>query len=415
MLYSLAVQYADSVLEEVSRTDLPFMEPLQKLIHGIQEWFVRQDIYLLYFALGVIFSLLAGYCISKIFCFILKCFSGHEGTVSQIIEVSRKPIFCLLITVGIYFSIRILELPVGLAYGLRKIFFTIVTLIIFSGLARISNCLFKRFLEKAKARKASFDNILISLLNKAVKTVIWIIAVLFTAQNIFNLQIGTILAGAGVFAMALAFAAQNTIANIFGAISLVLDKPFSIGDFIEIGGKSGTVESVGLRSTKIRSVNGTQFCIPNKEMTDATIENISRRPSIKQTFDFGLTYGTAPEKMSRAIEILHEIFDASPLSDNEKASAKIAFTEMKDWSLNLQVIMWMQTRDFFEMMAERSRLNNEVLKRFNAEGLDFAFPTSTAYLETEHPLEAQIQLSAHSTNKQDTGAQSVEKSLDPVQ
>lgn len=161
---------------------------------------------------------------------------------------------------------------------------------------------------------------------------------------------------------------------------MILDKPFNVGDRVNAGGKDGIVETVGLRSTKLRALDGTQWCVPNKEMSEISLQNLSRRPNFKHVFDIGLVYGTTPEKMSRAIEILHEILDAYPLFDSENQPAHIHFYALKDWSMNIQAIVWFQTTDYFVYLDNVEKINFEVLKRFNAEGLEFAFPSNTTYI-----------------------------------
>lgn len=160
---------------------------------------------------------------------------------------------------------------------------------------------------------------------------------------------------------------------------LIIDKPFGVGDFIKLDTFSGTVERVGLRSTAIRTLDGNLITIPNKNAAGVPVENVSMRSNIKKILNLGLTYDTSPEKMRRAIEILHEIFD------NHEGMApelppKINFTEFKDFSLNIQVIVWYHPNDFMKSLEWMTEKNLEILDRFNAEGLDFAFPSNTTYL-----------------------------------
>lgn len=223
------------------------------------------------------------------------------------------------------------------------------------------------------------DVLILGIIRRIAKVTVVILSILFIGQNILNLNITTLLAGAGVVGLAVAFAAQDTIANFFGSIMLIIDKPFGVGDFIKLDTFSGTVERVGLRSTAIRILDGNLITIPNKNAAGVPVENVSMRPNIKKILNLGLTYDTSPEKMRRAIEILHEIFD------NHEGMApelppKINFTEFKDFSLNIQVIVWYHPNDFMKSLEWMTEKNLEILDRFNAEGLDFAFPSNTTYL-----------------------------------
>lgn len=238
----------------------------------------------------------------------------------------------------------------------------------------------KGYRTKAESNGNHLDFLVIDLITGVVKGIIWAVAILFIAENTFGINVSTILAGAGIFSLAIAFAAQNTIANMFGAVSLILDKPFTIGNRIIANGIDGIVEHVGLRSTRIRTLDGDLVTIPNKDLSECSIQNLTAKPNFKQTYSIGLVYSSTPEQMQKAIDILTDIFANSKLIDNEKALTRIGFGEMKDWSLNITVIAWFQTTDFFEMCGEKSRINFEILKRFNEAGLEFAYPSQTLYL-----------------------------------
>src|SRR6185436_18500427 len=138
-----------------------------------------------------------------------------------------------------------------------------------------------------------------------LKVFIVVIAVLVTSQNL-GLNITGVLASLSIGGLALGLAAQDTVANLFGAVAVFADKPFQIGDTIKLEGIEGTVETIGLRSTRIRNPDGHLITVPNKTMGNATITNITRRPTIRTIMDLGLTYDTPPAKVRRATEILNE-------------------------------------------------------------------------------------------------------------
>ncbi len=236
-----------------------------------------------------------------------------------------------------------------------------------------------------------FDPLLVGVVKRILKFVVGLIAFFFIGQNILNLNITALLAGAGVAGLAVAFAAQDSIANFFGSVMLIIDKPFTVGDVIKIDSFLGTVERVGLRSTTLRGLNGHLFTIPNKNAAGVPVENITKRPSIKNVINLGLTYDTPPEKMERAMAILNEIFVDYDGYQPETPSL-IHFTEFKDFSLNIQVIFWVHPGDFIKNLNVTNKTNLEILRRFNAEGLNFAFPTHTAYLTTAEPLAAKVEL-----------------------
>ena len=305
----------------------------------------------------------------------------EEGAAALSGRIIASPISAGIVIAGLYLSI----LPYLAALPLRT--FLMTERLLEAALCAMVAWLIYRFvdllnyaLEKIVDKSGNhIDALILGVIRRIAKVTVVILSILFIGQNILNLNITTLLAGAGVVGLAVAFAAQDTISNFFGSIMLIIDKPFGVGDFIKLDTFSGTVERVGLRSTAIRTLDGHLITIPNKNAAGVPVENISMRPSIKKIINLGLTYDTPPEKMRRAIEILHEIFD------NHEGMApelppKIDFTEFKDFSLNIQVIVWYHPNDFMKWLDWMTKMNFEILERFNAEGLDFAFPSNTTYL-----------------------------------
>lgn len=365
--------------------------PLQRLGEDFSEWVTANQSNLILMAVGIAVTFVIAAILGWIFDRILKRFAGGQraGNLdNSVIGAVRKPLIALILLSGIFGSISLLRGQHEFLRGIVRIYYALAILIIVWGALRVLNVISAGLKRIADKTGNTFDNLLIDLMRRVAKVTIWTIALLFIAQNIFQLNVSAMLAGAGVIGLAVAFAAQNTIANIFGAVTLILDKPFTVGDRVIIGDRDGIVENVGLRSTRLRALDGTLWVIPNKEMSDASIQNFSRRPNFKQFFELGLVYSTPPEKMARAVELLHEILDGHRLFDMEKLPPRVYFTDFKDWSLNIMVIVWFQTLDYFEMMTEKEKLNLEILRRFNAEGLEFAFPSHTAYLagDPAHPV-----------------------------
>lgn len=141
----------------------------------------------------------------------------------------------------------------------------------------------------------------------------------------FCFHIGTLLAGAGVASMAIAFAAQNTIANLFGAISLIIEQPFAVGERIQVDGKDGIVKAVGLRSVRLLALDGTVWYVPNRTMAESSIINVSKRPYYRYAFTLNLTYANTPESLQKGKDLLQEILSKHPLIDMEKRPPVISF------------------------------------------------------------------------------------------
>ena len=237
--------------------------------------------------------------------------------------------------------------------------------------------LWREKMASAQDRERILAEQLFPLLSKVIKVGILIVAAMLTADNL-DIKITSFLAGLSIGGRARGLAAQDTVANLFGAVAIFLDRPFHLGDLIKVEGVDGTVESIGLRSTRIRNGDGHHVTIPNKTMGNAIIINITRRPSIKTEMNFGLTYATPVEKVKRATAILEEVFRG-----NAKTSdLTISFNKFTDSALNIYVVHIWNGTNFKEHLAQMQELNLQIKQRFDAEKIEFAFPTQTVHVKT---------------------------------
>jgi len=240
----------------------------------------------------------------------------------------------------------------------------------------------------SRTTESKLDDMLAPVVRKSLRVTIVILAFIQIATILSDEPITSILAGLGVGGLALALAAQDTLKNFFGSLMLFVDKPFEMGDRIVVGGTDGPVEEVGLRSTRIRTLEGHLVTIPNGELAHQKIQNISKRPYIKRIANITITYDTPPEKVERAVEIIKGI-----LENHEGMSPdfppRVVFNEFLDAALNILVIYWYSPPNYWDFLAFNQRINLEILRRFNDEGIEFAFPTQTLYLagDPKRPLE----------------------------
>ena len=226
----------------------------------------------------------------------------------------------------------------------------------------------------------AFNEHFLLLVGKVIKVGIAVVAV-FTVLGNLGFDIRTALASVSVIGLAVGLAAQDTVGNLFGAVAVFLDKPFKIGDRVRIGEVDGTVEEMGIRSTRIRNLEGFLVTVPNKEVGNSRIVNISLRPTIRTTFAIGLTYDTPAPRVLRAVELIEEIFLRHPQTQD----VVVYFNKFGDFSLNLEVIYWCKLTDWRLFTKVLQGLNLELKERFDAEGLSFAFPSQTLYLEDATP------------------------------
>lgn len=235
-------------------------------------------------------------------------------------------------------------------------------------------------LERIFARTPTkLDDMMLPIIRKLMKATVIVLGLVQIAQVLSKEPITSIIAGLGIGGLAVALAAQESLSHFFGSIALIFDKPFQVGDRVVIDGYDGPVESIGLRSTQIRTLEGHLVTIPNGKLANKNIQNIGERPFIRRIANITITYDTPPEKVDRAIEILQE-----ELRDHEGMDPdfppRVYFNEFNDASLNLFVIYWYHPPAYWDYMAFNDRFNRTIFRRFNEEGIDFAFPTQTLYL-----------------------------------
>ncbi|MDB6124533.1 MAG: MscS Mechanosensitive ion channel [Pedosphaera sp.] len=229
----------------------------------------------------------------------------------------------------------------------------------------------------AEADRA-FDEQLFPVVRKSLKFFLIVVAVLVTSQNL-GINVTAAITSLSIGGLAVGLAAQDTLANLFGAVAVFIDKPFRIGDVIRIDQVEGNVESIGMRSTRVRNGKGHLVTIPNKTVGNAIITNISHRPTIQTELNIGLTYDTPIEQMRKAIKILEEVYRSNPMTKD----LIVNFNKFGDSALNIQVVHFWGSQDFKAYLAGMQEMNLILKQRFDAEKINFAFPTQTLYVKQD--------------------------------
>ena len=213
-------------------------------------------------------------------------------------------------------------------------------------------------------------------LGKIAVLVIAIIAVV----SAFGYPAASLLAGLGVGGLALALAAQKTVENLFGAFSIGADQPFREGDFIKVDDFTGTVESLGLRSTRIRTLDRTLISIPNGKLSEMRVESYAARDRLRLSCTIGLVYGTTAEQMRQVLRDLEEVLRNHPKIWSENIAVR--FKEFGASARNIEVMAWFLTVDYSEFQTIRQEVLLSFMECVKRAGTAFAFPTQTVYLET---------------------------------
>ena len=295
-----------------------------------------------------------------------------------LLELLKEPLVFAFIILGIWYSLQTLHFDEKTSAFISTIYYVLIIFDIAWFIVRIFDAMIERYVVPfTKQTETQLDDQLLPILRKGIKASIWILAILVALKNA-GYDVGAILASLGIGGLAFALAAKDTVANLFGSLTIFLDEPFQIGNHIIIDGYEGYVEEVGLRSTRLRLLNGRIITMSNSSMTNSPIENISSEPHRKITLNLGLTYDTSPNKMQEAIEILKDIIKTNKRIKN---NSTVAFMEFNDFALIIRLIYYIEKENC--IFESQSSVNMEILKQFNDAGLEFAFPTQTLHLNNE--------------------------------
>ena len=292
----------------------------------------------------------------------------------SLLRTLQKPITFLVIVSAYFYSVKFLHFSLSTESILLNIAYLLIALGLTSVISRIIDAVISEvILPISEKSETSFDNHLIPVIQKAVRAIIWSLGVVIGLDNI-GFDITAMIAGLGIGGLALALAAQDSVKNIFAGIMIFLDKPFKIKDRIKIDGHDGVVEEVGLRSTRIRTLEGRIVTIPNCTFTDNSVINVTSQPALKVKINLGLTYDTNEDDMQKAINILQDIVKNQDAIKDDYAAG---FNGFGDFSLNILFIYYVRPESHW--LNTQTLVNKEVLRRFNEEGLEFAFPTQTIF------------------------------------
>ncbi len=293
----------------------------------------------------------------------------------SIIGLVRNPLRLLQLTVAAAIGLHYFTLPEAVASIASRLLLVLLTATVAFVLVRLVD-VFIAFLRPRDAESESrLDDQLLPVLSGALKAFILVILAVLILQN-SGYNISGLLTGLGLGGLAVALALQPTLANVFAAVTIFVDRPFQIGDGVSVAGVSGSIEGIGLRSTRIRTYEGTLVTIPNSAVVNAHIDNLQVRPTRRTTFTIGVTYDTSSEKLKRAVEILRDVMEQHPGTETSRAH----FKSYGESALILDVAHWCKYLDYSKYLACIEEINFEIKRRFEDDGIEMAYPTQTVHL-----------------------------------
>ena len=310
----------------------------------------------------------------------LLAHSWHFEATGILLRSFALPAERMVWLTGIYFALA--SLPWAIApvpKFLLVVYQMAMTLCICKGLYHASDV--ATLLLKSCGEEIRSNKTLLSLLDTTYKVLVVILGVATIAQE-SGLPVGSVVASAGLIGLTISLAAQDMAKNFFSGVVILLDKPFSIGDWITVGDVEGEVVDINFRSTKVRAVDNSIYILTNSTVSSATINNATLRNKRLYRFTLGVTYDTTRPQLEKLMADLDAMLKASP--DTYEDTAFVRMTGFGDSSINLMVSAYLRTADLGVFLRMQNDLNLNIVDVMKADGVDFAFPSTTVYLAKEN-------------------------------
>jgi MscS family membrane protein len=298
----------------------------------------------------------------------------------ELLRRLQGPLAALWGLLALWLVAPALALPGAIAAPAGRLLGAVALFALFWGLARAAAVGFAAAQSVAWSRQNAGLAGMLPLARKLVQGVLFGLGVV-ALLNALGFQVTSILAGLGIGGLALALAAQKTVEHLFGSIAIGVDQPFRVGDVVSVEGVVGTVESIGGRSTRVRTLDRTVVTFPNGKLAETRSESISARDRIRLWTNLGLSYSTSAAQLRRVLAEVEAVLRAHPKIWPETVGVR--FTDFRDSALNVEVMAWFQTTDWDEFTAIRQELLLAFMEIVERAGTTFAFPTRTVHLVRE--------------------------------
>jgi len=296
----------------------------------------------------------------------------------MLIEVFKtiKPPFYFFISV--YFAIKVLNVHEMFNKVLLVLFLVSIVFEIVQALSRVLDYIMRKYLNKNKEEGEDNQHAdsVIKLLQVLVKLVLWVVGLILILSNL-GIDVTSLVAGMGIGGLAIALALQNVLSDLFAAFSIYIDKPFKAGDFIRLGTDSGTVEKIGMKTTRLRTLQGEQLIVSNQELTNARVQNFRRMDNRRVNFKLGFTYDTPAKKLKTIPKMIEDIVNSVDMAEFDRCH----FVEYGDSALIFDIVLFIGSKEMPDYLAAREKINLAIYEKFEKEKIDFAYPTQTIHLQ----------------------------------
>ncbi len=353
------------------------IELMSYTFFGIEAWVYAAAFGAIF--LGFLTGKIAGLVLSHFVKISAKTKFAYDDVLFRALQ---RPVEWALMVGGLYAALLILPIPES-PVDIRRFIGSLVNgatvaLVMWFAI-RLVDGLAEIWIEKASLTDSRLDDQLVPIVRRSSKVFFFVIGVVLVLQNM-GYSVGSLLAGLGIGGVALAMASKDTVANLFGSLVIFLDKPFQIGDWIEMGDMEGTVEEVGLRTTRVRTFSNSLVTVPNAMFTTTIINNWSRMKKRRIKMTIGVTYDTPPDKVDALVNAIRKIIAEDDKIHND--FYLVNFDNFGPSSLDIFIYCFTVTTNWGEFLQAKQEFMLQVMGAVTELGLSFAFPTQSVHVES---------------------------------
>lgn len=324
--------------------------------------------------LFILIQLLKRFVLKRLKSWSLQTETTWDNFVITMIEQSVVP---FLYIASVYFGFSALEWP----DSFEKIVDIVLLVAITFFSLRVLSAAFKKFVfsfietqEDSEAKQKQASGLIL-----IINVIIWAFGLIFMVGNL-GYDVSSLIAGLGIGGIAIALAAQTILGDLFSYFVIFFDKPFEIGDFIVVDDKSGKIEHIGIKTTRIRTLGGDQLVCSNTDLTNSRLHNYKRLRQRRVLFNLGVTYQTSHGLLSEIPELIQEIINSKEQVRFDRAH----FSGFGDFSLNFEIVYYILDSDYTFYMNKQQEIYLDIFRVFEDKGIEFAYPTQTLLVQAEH-------------------------------
>ncbi len=348
--------------------NLPFWQ-IEFLNNTIMDYFTAIVAFLAFLIIFKIFQVII---IKKLKKIAKKTKTDIDDTLIKIANSLKPPFYVFL---AVYLALFFLNInPIGQKI-INAILIIWLTYQVIIGFQILIDYLIKK---KIASGNDASKKTAISYLSTLLKIALWVIGIILILSNL-GVDVTSLIAGLGIAGIAIALAIQNILSDLFSSLAIYFDKPFEIGDFIIVGENQGTVEKIGIKTTRIRALDGEEIIISNQELTSARIQNFKTVKERRSLFKIGVVYGTSQTKLKLIPKLLKQAVETTKLTIFDRAH----FVEFADSSLNFEISFYVETEEYKKFLDVQQQVLFKINNLFAREKIEMAFPTQTIYLAKE--------------------------------